>query len=224
IKALDAVVQRFEIGESTYESMVVQLQTLRELPPGEALPASILAENPREKTGLAVTGWSILRQVRDTVMNSFDLHESDFDADVPCLLEGPKTISIGGQDRSLDALDADIVPRTQDGRLVVDGTVSADTKLYDFKASFKVTYEMGLDLIPRDPKDGENPAADLATVESLEQALSSAADKKRAGELSDQDYEAEVKRVSERFDELPRTVGGRPTQNPPEPEGKPAFS
>jgi hypothetical protein len=32
IKALDAVVQRFEIGESTYESMVVQLQTLRELP------------------------------------------------------------------------------------------------------------------------------------------------------------------------------------------------
>src|ERR1700753_1290269 len=52
IKALDAVVQRFEIGEATYESMVVQLQTLRELPPGEELPASILAENPCEKNGL----------------------------------------------------------------------------------------------------------------------------------------------------------------------------
>ena len=155
IKALDAVVQRFDIGEATHESMVVQLQTLRELPTGEDLPASILAENPREKTGLAVTGWSILRQVRDTVMNSFDLDESDFDADAPCLLEGPKTINIGGQDRSLDALDADIVPRTEDGRLVVDGTVSAETTLYDFKAAFKVTYEMGLDDIPRDPNGGE---------------------------------------------------------------------
>src|SRR6201996_6190743 len=224
IKALDAVVQRFEIGESTYESMVVQLQTLRELPSGEDLPASILAENPCEKTGLAVTGWSILRQVRDTVMNSFNLDESDFDADAPCLLEGPKTITIGGQDRSLDALDADIVPRTQNGRLVVDGTVSAETKLYDFKASFKVTYEMGLDVIPRDQKGGENWPADVETVEALEQSLNTARDKKRAGSLSDQDYEAEVKRVSERFDELPRTVGVRPAQNPPEPEVNPEFS
>lgn len=224
IKALDAVVQRFEIGESTYESMVVQLQTLRELPPGEDLPASILAENPCEKTGLAVTGWSILRQVRDTVMNSFNLDESDFDADAPCLLEGPKTITIGGQERSLDALDADIVPRTEDGRLVVDGTVSAETKLYDFKATFKVTYEMGLDDIPRDPNEEENRAAGLVTVESLEQTLSVAAEKKRAGELSDQDYEAIVKRVGEQFDELPRTVGVRPAQNPPEPEVNPEFS
>src|SRR6201996_3087138 len=224
IKALDAVVQRFEIGESTYESMVVQLQTLRELPPGEDLPASILAENPCEKTGLAVTGWSILRQVRDTVMNSFNLDESDFDADAPCLLEGPKTISIGGQERSLDALDADIVPRTQDGRLIIDGTVSADTTLYDFKASFKVTYEMGLDAIPRDPKPEENWPADVQSVESLEQALSVARDKKRAGTLSDQDYEAQVKLISERFDALPRTVGVRPTQNPAEPEGNPDFS
>ena len=224
IKAVDAVVQRFDVGETTHESLVVQLQTLRDLPPGEELPASILAENPREKTGLAVTGWSILRQVRDTVMNSFDLHESDFDADVPCLLEGPKTISIGGQDRSLDALDADIVPRTQDGRLVVDGTVSADTKLYDFKASFKVTYEMGLDLIPRDPKDGENWPGDVQSVESLEQALGVARDKKRAGNLSNGDYEAQVKLISERFDALPRTVGVRPVQNPAEPEVNPDFS
>jgi hypothetical protein len=36
--------------------------------------------------------------------------------------------------------------------------------------------------------------------------------------ITTQDYEAEVKRVSERFDELPRTVGVRPAQNPPEPE------
>src|SRR6202012_3584654 len=131
IKALDAVVQRFEIGESTYESMVVQLQTLRELPPGEELPASILAENPCEKTGLAVTGWSILRQVRDTVMNSFNLDESDFDADAPCLLEGPKTITIGGQDRRLEALDADGVPRTPAGRLGLDGTGSRGTTTYE---------------------------------------------------------------------------------------------
>lgn len=208
IKALDAVVQRFDIGGTVHESMVVQLQTLRALPSGEELPASILAENPSEKTGLAVTGWSILRQVRDTVMNTFDLDESDFDADMPCL----------------EALDADVVPRTQDGRLVVDGTVSAETTLYDFNATFKVTYQMGLDDIPRDPDGHETQRADLETVESLEQALQAAGAKKRAGQLSNQDYEAEVKRVHERFDDLPRTVGVRPTQNPAEAEIDPTSN
>ena len=224
VKALDAVVQRFDVGGVTHESMVVQLQTLRELPSGEELPASILAENPYERTGLAVTGWSILRQVRDTVMNTFDLDESDFDADAPCLLAGPKTITIGGQDRRLEALDADVVPRTHDGRLVVDGTVSAETTLYDFNARFKVTYEMGLDDIPRDPDGPETRRADLETIESLEQALSAAGVKKRAGQLSTEDYETEVKRVRERLDDLPKTVGVRPTQNPPEAEVNPDFS
>ncbi|OBG25792.1 hypothetical protein [Mycobacterium sp. 852002-51057_SCH5723018] len=212
-KALDAIVQRFEVGDETHESMVVQLQTLRALPPGEELPASVLAENPHEKTALAVTGWSILRQVRDTVMNSFGLEEGDFDADAPCLLVGPKTINIGGQDRSLDALDADIVPRTQDGRLVVDGSVSAETKLYDFEATFKVTYEMGLDDIPRDPKGKEWQRADVDTIELLQETLSMAGHQKRAGQLSHEEYEATVKEVRERFDRLPRTVGVRPAQN-----------
>jgi hypothetical protein len=197
---------------------------VRELPLGEELPASILAENPDERTGLAVTGWSILRQVRDTVMNTFDLDQSDFDADVPCLLAGPKTITIGGQDRCLESLDADVVPRTQDGRLVIDGTVSADTALYDFNATFKVTYEMGLDDIPRDPDGQEARRADLETIESLEQALSVAGAKKRSGQLSSEDYEAEVKRVHERLDNLPKTVGVRPTQNPTEAEVNPDFS
>jgi hypothetical protein len=116
------------------------------------------------------------------------------------------------------------VPRTQDGRLVVDGTVSAETTLYDFEATFKVTYEMGLDDIPRDPKEDESRPAGLETIETLEQALSEAGDKKRAGELSDQDYEAAVERISERFNEFPRTVGVRPAQNPPEPEVTPDFS
>ncbi|MGA9490066.1 MAG: hypothetical protein WBV80_07400 [Mycobacterium sp.] len=223
VKDLDAVVQRFDIGGTTHESMVIQLQTLRELPSGEELPPSILAENPDEKTGLAVTGWSILRQVRDTVKKTFDLEDGDFDADVPCLLNGPKTINIGGQERCLEALDADVVPRTQDGRLVIDGTVSAETTLYDFKATFKVTYEMGLDDIPRDPSGHETRRSDLESVESLEMALSAAGDRKRAGALSDQEYEAEVKRVHDRFEELPKTVGVRPTQNPPEAEVNPDF-
>ncbi|WP_156746282.1 hypothetical protein, partial [Mycobacterium sp. 1423905.2] len=212
-KALDAVVQRFNVGENTEESMVVQLQTLRALPSGEELPASVLAENPHEKTALAVTGWSILRQVRDTVRKTFDLDESDFDADAPCLLDGPKTISIGGQDRSLDALGADIVPRTEDGRLIIDGTVSAETKLYDFKATFKVTYEMGLDDIPRDPKGKEFKRDEVDTIELLEETLSLAGHKKRAHQISNEEYEEEVKRVSERFDQLPQTVGVRPVQN-----------
>jgi hypothetical protein len=224
VKALDALVQRFDVDGATNESMVIQLQTVRELPSGEELPPSILAENPREKTGLAVTGWSILRQVRDTVMHTFDLHESDFDAGVPCLLAGPKTINIGGQDRCLQALDADIVPRTHDGRLVVDGIVSAETTLYDFNATFHVTYEMVLDDIPRDPDGHETQRADLETIESLEQALRAAGDRKRNGQLSTEDYEAEVKRVHERLDDLPKTVGVRPTQNPPEAEVNPDFS
>jgi hypothetical protein len=224
VKALDVVVQRFDVGGVEHESMVVQLQTLRDLPTGEELPASILAENPYEKTGLAVTSWSILRQVRDTVMNTFDLHHDDFDADAPCLLAGPKTITIGGQDRCLQALDADVVPRTQDGRLVVDGTVSAETTLYDFNATFKVTYEMGLDTIPRDPDGHEAQRADLETIESLEQAIKAAGAKKRAGQLSNEDYEAEIKRVHQRLDDLPKTVGVRPTQNPPEAEVNPHFS
>ena len=223
VKALDALVQRFDIDGVAHESMVIQLQTMRELPSGEELPSSILAENRHEKTGLAVTGWSILRQVRDTVKNTFDLHDSDFDADVPCLLAGPKTITIGGQERCLEALDADIVPRTEHGRLVVDGTVSAETTLYDFDATFKVTYEMGLDDIPRDPDGKETQRADLETIESLEQALSAARDQKRAGQLGNEDYEAEVKRVHERLDALPKTVGVRPTQNPPEAEVNPEF-
>ncbi len=224
VKELDAVVQRFDVDGTTQESLVVQLQTLRELPPGEELPASVLAENPRERTALAATGWSILRQVRDTVMKSFGLDASAFDADAPCLLAGPTTISIGGQDRSLDALEADIVPRTQDGRLVIDGSVSADTKLYDFKAIFKVTYEMGLHDIPRDPKGKELLRPDVDTVELLEETLSMAGHRKRAGQLSNQDYEAAVKDVSERFERLPRTVGVRPVQNPAEPEVNADFS
>jgi hypothetical protein len=143
---------------------------------------------------------------------------------VPCLLAGPRTITIGGQERCLEALDADIVPRTHHGRLVVDGTVSAETSLYDFNAAFKVTYEMGLDDIPRDPDGKETQRADLETIESLQQALSAARDKKRAGQLNNEDYEAEVKRVHERLDDLPKTVGVRPTQNPPEAEVNPDFS
>ncbi|WP_142279342.1 hypothetical protein [Mycobacterium arosiense] len=213
VKQLDAMVQRFEVGDVTEESMVVQLHTLRELPPGEELPPSVLAENPGERAALAATGWSILRQVRDTVMNSFDLDERDFDPDAPCALAGPKTISIGGQDRSLDGLDADIVPRTGDGRLVVDGTVSAETTLYDFKATFKVTYEMGLGDIPRDPKGKELLREDIDTIELLEETLNLAGERKRSHHLSTEQYEAQVKRVRERFDRLPRTVGVRPAQN-----------
>jgi hypothetical protein len=42
--------------------------------------------------------------------------------------------------------------------------------------------------------------------------------------LSNEDYEAEIKRVRERLDDLPKTVGVRPTQNPPEAEVNPDFS
>ena len=107
--------------------------------------------------------------------------------------------------------------------MVVDGTVSADTKLYDFNATFKVVYEMGLGDIPRDPKAKELLRDYVDTIELLEETLSLAGHKKRAGHLSTEEYEAEVKRVSERFDRLPRTVGVRPAQNS-EPDVNADFS
>ncbi|HZA12502.1 hypothetical protein [Mycobacterium sp.] len=218
VKALDAVVQRYDVGGETHESMVVQLQTLRELPAGEQVPASVLADRPHERIAVAVTGWSILRQVRGTVMNSFGLAEGDFDAEEPCLLNGPKTITIGGAERCLDSLTADIIPRTGDGRLMVDGKVSAHTALYDFDATFTVTLEMVLDEIPQG-------------ADELEDALRAASERKRRGEDGDEDsddsdesYEAEVKRVKDAMDELPRTIGVRPRLNPPEPVVNPDFS
>ena len=97
----------------------------------------------------------------------------------------------------------------------VDGTVSAETTLYDFNATFHVTYEMVLDDIPRDPDGHETRRADLETIESLEQALRAAGDQKRTGQLSTEDYEAEVKRVHERLDDLPKPwVCDRPRIRP----------
>ena len=49
---------------------------------------------------------------------------------------------------------------------------------------------MGLDEIPRDPNENENRQTDLDTVENIEQELRQAAEKKRAGELSNDVYEA----------------------------------
>lgn len=201
VKDLDAVVQRWEAGGQPHESVAVQLRTLRNLPPGEQLPPSVLAENPDEHTALAVTGWSVLRQVRDTVQSTFNLSESDFDPDAPCLLDGPKTVTIGGDERVLEALDADIVPRTGHGRLVVDGKVNAHTKFYDFDAAFTITYDMVLDDIPADDEE----------MEKLQRALREA-----------EDREAEVKRVNERIAELPRTIGVRPEQ-PAKPVVTPNF-
>jgi len=54
-------------------------------------------------------------------------------------------------------LDADVVPRTHDARWFVDGqTVSAENhRLYGLQCpASSVTYDMGSDLIPRDP-DGQ---------------------------------------------------------------------
>jgi hypothetical protein len=140
------------------------------------------------------------------------------------VLDGPKTVTIGGDERILESLDADIVPRTGDGRLVVDGTVNAHNTFYDFDASFTITYEMVLDDIPRDATGNESRTFTGETFAQLQQALQTAADRRRDGSLSGEDYEAEVKRVNDRITELPRTIGVRPTLNPAEPVVTPNFS
>jgi hypothetical protein len=82
---------------------------------------------------------------------------------------------------------------------------------------------MGLGDIPRDPKGNELLRKDVDTIELLEETLNLAGAKKRAGHLGAEDYEAEIKRVRERFDRLPRTVGVRPAQNS-EPDVNADFS
>ncbi|MCG5434392.1 hypothetical protein LV457_19145 [Mycobacterium sp. MYCO198283] len=218
-KALDARVQQFVSADGeTHESMVVELKTIRQLPVGEDLPASVLADRPGERAGLAVTGYSILREVRDTVMNTFGLNEIDFDPDVPCLLIAPKTVEIGGAERTLVSLEADIVPRTGDGRLVIDGRVSADTAMYDFDASFTVSYSMVLDAIPRDAEPSERRSETGETLEDLQRCLADASLQRRQGVRSGDEYEAEVNRVNRVMRTLPRTVGVQPVA-----EGEPAV-
>lgn len=225
-RALDAVVQRFDAAGSTHESMVIQLQTMDPLPPGEELPASVLAEKPTEQTALATAGFGILRGVRTTVMRSFCLEESDFDRDAACRLDGAKSVNIGGENRSLDRFEAHIEEGTdtERGRLVVEGKVSDSTDYYDFDARFTITYEMDLDDIPREAAPGEIGTSTGETKRQLDNGLREAAAAKCRGDISATDYEKEAKRVSDLMMELPRTVGVRPTLNPAEPVVDPNFS
>jgi hypothetical protein len=224
-KEIDAIVQRFVAAGATQESMVVQVRRVRDLPIGEDLPASILVDNPAEQTVLATSGFGLLRSVRETVMSSFCLSENDFQ-DAPCLLDGTKGINIGGENRNLDAFEAHIEPATdtERGRLIVDGEVSDSTTLYDFDATFKITYEFLLDDIPREVALGEVGTSTGETKAQLDASVREAGRARCRGDISATEYEAEVKRVSDLVMELPRTVGVRPTLRPSEPEVDPDFS
>jgi hypothetical protein len=225
-RALDGIVQRFDAAGTTHESMVIQLQTLELLPPGEELPASVLAEQPAEQVALATAGFAVLRGVRSTVSRSFCLSDGDFDPDAGCRLIGVRSVNIGGENRSLDRFEAHIEEGTdtERGRLVVEGKVSDSKTLYEFDASFAITYEMDLDDIPREAAPGEIGTSTGETKRQLDDGLRAAAIAKCEGNLSVTDYEKEAKRVSELMKELPRTVGVRPTLNPREPVVDPDFS
>ncbi|HYO04010.1 MAG TPA: DUF3892 domain-containing protein [Mycobacterium sp.] len=224
-KEIDAVVQRFQAAGATGESMVVQVRRVRDLPIGEELPRSVLAENPVEQTVLATSGFGILRGVRETIMHSFCLAESDF-TDAPCKLDGSKSVNIGGENRNLDAFEGHIEPATdtEPGRLIVEGAVSDSTTLYDFDATFTITYEFDLDDIPREVASGEIGTSTGETKAQLDASVREAGEARCRGDISATEYEAEVKRVSELVKELPRTVGVRPTLRPAEPDVHPDFS
>jgi hypothetical protein len=159
-------------------------------------------------------------------MRSFCLEESDFDPDAACRLDGAKSVNIGGESRSLDRFEAHIEEGsdTERGRLVVTGKVSDSTTLYDFDASFTITYEMDLDDIPREAAPGEIGTSTDETKRQLDDGLRAAAAAKCRGDLGATDYEKEAKRVSDLTMELPRTVGVRPRLNPAQPVVDPDFS
>ncbi|HEX8074224.1 MAG TPA: DUF3892 domain-containing protein [Thermoleophilaceae bacterium] len=232
VRELDVKVQRYPVGAETHESMVIQLRTMDELPPEEALPISVLAENPSEHTALAATGYGLLLGVRDTVKRSFCLDDEDFDDSAPCLLKKPLNIEITGETRRLESFEATIVERTDSerGRLVVEGRISDSTWYYEFDAPFRVTYELDLDDVPRealvsdDPDESEIGTSTGETLAALQSGLREAADAKCRGEISADDYEAELVRVRPLVAELPRGVGVAPTLRPPKPEVTPDFS
>jgi hypothetical protein len=225
-KEVDAIVQRFGAATDPQESMVVQLRTLRELPTGEELPASVLAENSNEKTALATTGFGVLLGVRTTVMKSFTLDAADFDPSEPCLLDGPKTIKINGEDTTLNAFAANIVTGSgaDPGKLVLTGKITQNTTLYDFDSTFTVTYLMELDDLPRDVLSDEPGQWGDETIAELNADISTADAGRAAGTLNSTDYELEMKRIHDAMAELPRTVGVQPTLRPPEPDVDPHFS
>ena len=225
-KEVDVIVQRFGAATDPQESMVVQLRTLRELPPGEELPASVLAENPAEKTALATTGFGVLLGVRSTVMKSFTLDAADFDPAEPCLLDGPKTIEINGEDTTLNAFAADIVTGSgvDPGKLVLTGKITQNTTLYDFDSTFTVTYVMALDDLARDVLKDEPGQWGDETIAELNDDINTADAGRAAGTLNSTDYELEMKRIHDAMAELPRTVGVQPTLRPPEPDVDPHFS
>jgi hypothetical protein len=204
----------------------VQLRTLRELPPGEELPASVLAENPVERTALATTGFGVLLGVRTTVMKSFTLDAADFDPAEPVLLDGPKTIEINGEDTTLNAFAADIVTGSgaDPGKLVLTGKITQNTTLYDFDSTFTVTYVMVLDDLARDVLKDEPGQWGDETIAELNDDINTADAGRAAGTLNSTEYELEMKRIHDAMAELPRTVGVQPTLRPPEPDVDPHFS
>ena len=224
-KEIDAVVQRFDAAGATQESMVVQVRRVRNLPVGDELPASVLAENPVEQAVLATSGFGLLRSVRETIMSSFCLAQSDF-TDDPCKLDGTKSVNIGGENRDLNRFEAHIEPATdtERGRLIVEGKVSDETTLYEFDASFTITYKFDLDDIPREVAQSEVGTSTGETKAQLDASLREAGQARCRGDISAKEYEAEVKRVDDLVKELPRTVGVRPTLRPPEPDVDSDFS
>ncbi len=209
-KDLDVIVHRYGPPAAPQESMVAQLKTIRELPVGEDLPASILAERPDEPIGLATTGFGILLSVRETAMKSFELSIDDFLPDVPCELAGTRTVEISGEDVSLHKFTADII-EGDPTVLRIEGDLSQSTTLYDWSSPFSVEYVMKLDDIPRDQKADEPGDYGSQTMAQLDQDQQAAVEAKAAGTLSSTGYELEIKRIEEAFANLPRTVGVQPT-------------
>jgi hypothetical protein len=226
-RALDVIVQRFDAGGATNESIVIQLQTIdpallqtiEPLPPDEELPASVLAEKPAERAALATAGFGVLFQVRDSVKSKFTLNDADFVQGEPCKLAKPKIVNIGGEERSLDAFEAIIESPTgsDPGRILIEGKVSDHNWAYDFDATFTMTLEMDLDDVPRNPSDTERASDETIpdeTIEQLEARVAQAAEDKRLGNLSTKSFEDLVKHTNDFMKRFPRTVGARPTLRP----------
>jgi hypothetical protein len=226
-RALDVIVQRFDAGGTTSESIVVQLQTIDPLPPGEELPPSVLAEKPDERTALATAGFVVLLEVRDSVKSKFNLTDADFVDGEPCKLARAKTVNIGGSERKLEAFEAIIEGPTADtpGRILIQGKVSDSTWAYDFDSTFSMTLPMDLDDIPRNATADERASDQTIppeTIEELEQILAQATEDKRLGNISTKEFEEQSKAVGEAMMKFPRTVGARPSVRPP-PDVDPNF-
>lgn len=216
IREIDVVVQRFTAAGGEQQSMSMQFRTLDPIPVSEALPPSLLLANPIEQIAFGRAGFAVLRGVRGSLKQQFCLDDSAFLDDEPCKLKEPVDVKLGDLSLTLDRIEATIEPGTDQsaGALFIDGQIHGPGEflgitLFDFLSMFTMTFELGLDDVPRELEENEvwPLLRTLAEIESEQHELAQAT---CDGSRSPSEIEDATNVLKEQLKHLPRTLGVAP--------------